>query len=98
MATETLEVGDAAAPGMPQLDFSTFPNQIFWLVVTLIVMYLILSRVALPRIASILACNASRRFGSGVSDDIGFSLCHLRQVRSTNSPSQRVTLEYLNHL
>jgi len=27
----------ASAPGMPQLDFSTFPNQIFWLVVTLVV-------------------------------------------------------------
>ncbi|AVO36828.1 F0F1 ATP synthase subunit B' [Pukyongiella litopenaei] len=44
-----------AAPGMPQLDFSSFPNQIFWLVVTLVVIYLILSRVALPRIAGILA-------------------------------------------
>jgi F-type H+-transporting ATPase subunit b len=43
------------AVGMPQLDFSTFPNQIFWLVVTLVVLYLILSRVALPRIGSILA-------------------------------------------
>jgi F-type H+-transporting ATPase subunit b len=40
---------------MPQLDFSTFPNQIFWLVVTLVVVYLILSRLALPRIASVLA-------------------------------------------
>ncbi len=55
MATEIHEVVDAAAPGMPQLDFSTFPNQIFWLVVTLVVIYLILSRVALPRIADILA-------------------------------------------
>ncbi len=44
-----------AAPGMPQLDFGHFPNQIFWLVVTLVVIYLILSRVALPRIGSILA-------------------------------------------
>ena len=44
-----------SAPGMPQLDFSTFPNQIFWLVVTLVVLYLILSRVALPRIATVLA-------------------------------------------
>lgn len=43
------------AVGMPQLDFSTFPNQIFWLVVTLVVIYLILSRVALPRIGSVLA-------------------------------------------
>ncbi len=43
------------AVGMPQLDFATFPNQIFWLVVTLVVLYMILSRVALPRIGSILA-------------------------------------------
>ncbi|MEX0286320.1 MAG: F0F1 ATP synthase subunit B' [Paracoccaceae bacterium] len=63
MATETHNATDGAvdahaaaeAGGMPQLDFSTFPNQIFWLVVTLVVIYLILSRVALPRIAGILA-------------------------------------------
>ena len=48
-------VKDAGGAGMPQLDFSTFPNQIFWLVVTLVVIYLILSRVALPRIGSVLA-------------------------------------------
>ena len=41
--------------GMPQLDFATYPNQIFWLVVALIAIYLILSRVALPRIGGILA-------------------------------------------
>ncbi len=44
----------ASAVGMPQLDFSTFGNQIFWLVVALIAIYLILSRVALPRIGRIL--------------------------------------------
>ena len=44
-----------SAPGMPQLDFSTFPNQIFWLIVTLVVLYLVLSRVALPRIAIVLS-------------------------------------------
>ena len=54
MATEATEAA-AEAPGMPQLDFSTFPNQIFWLVVTLVVIYLVLSKVALPRIASVLA-------------------------------------------
>lgn len=53
MATEP--GAEEAATGLPQLDFSTFPNQIFWLVVTLIVIYLILDRVALPRIASVLA-------------------------------------------
>ncbi|MEY8840678.1 F0F1 ATP synthase subunit B', partial [Cribrihabitans sp. XS_ASV171] len=44
-----------SAIGMPQLCFDWFPNQIFWLVVTLVVIFLVLSRVALPRIAAILA-------------------------------------------
>ena len=54
MATEPTGVEDSAG-GLPQLDFSTFPNQIFWLVVTLVVIYLILSKVALPRIAGVLS-------------------------------------------
>lgn len=45
----------AEAAGMPQLDFGTFPNQVFWLLVTLVAIYFVLSRVALPRIASVLA-------------------------------------------
>ena len=45
----------AAAVGMPQLDFSTFGNQIFWLLVALAIIYFALSRVALPRINRILA-------------------------------------------
>ncbi|ARJ70851.1 F0F1 ATP synthase subunit B' [Paracoccus contaminans] len=44
----------AASAGMPQLDFSTFGNQIFWLLVALALIYLILSRVAIPRIGRIL--------------------------------------------
>lgn len=55
MATETTGDVVADAPGMPQLDFSTFPNQIFWLLVTLVVIYFVLSRIALPRIGSVLA-------------------------------------------
>jgi F-type H+-transporting ATPase subunit b len=45
----------ASGVGMPQLDITTFSNQIFWLVVTMVVLYLIMSRVALPRIAAVLA-------------------------------------------
>ncbi|MBV1864180.1 MAG: F0F1 ATP synthase subunit B' [Rhodobacteraceae bacterium] len=61
MASETTtEAGHGAAAaehyeGMPQLNFDWFPNQIFWLVVTLVVIYLVLVKVALPRIASVLA-------------------------------------------
>ena len=59
--TQAAENGaDAAAHGaepvgMPQLDFATFPNQIFWLVVALVAIYLILTRIALPRIEAVLA-------------------------------------------
>lgn len=62
MATQVEGVTDAAAigaadagPAMPQLDFATFPNQIFWLLVALIAIYYVLSRIALPRIGAILA-------------------------------------------
>ena len=55
MATETQSAAEASAPGMPQLDITTFGNQIFWLLLALVAIYFILSRVALPRIADILA-------------------------------------------
>jgi F-type H+-transporting ATPase subunit b len=46
---------ETAKAGMPQLDFSTFPNQIFWLVVTLFVIFFVLKLIALPRIGATLA-------------------------------------------
>ena len=56
-ATESLAggVAHAEATGLPQLNFETFPNQIFWLAVTLVIIYLVLTRVALPRIGAVLA-------------------------------------------
>lgn len=49
--THGAEHGAAAASGgMPQLDFTTFPSQIFWLIVALVALYYILSRIALPKI------------------------------------------------
>jgi F-type H+-transporting ATPase subunit b len=44
---------------MPQLDISTWGNQIFWLLVALVVIYFVLSRVALPRIGAVLAERSS---------------------------------------
>lgn len=68
MATETHDAGNGAAQaasscvdshggaiGMPQLCPEWMGNQIFWLVVTLVVIFFVLSRIALPRIAAILA-------------------------------------------
>lgn len=54
MATACVKEG-GYADGMPQLCFDWFPNQIFWLVVTLVVIFFVLSRFAIPRIAAVLA-------------------------------------------
>ena len=59
MATEHAaeQAGGQAAEhvtGMPQLDFSTFPSQIFWSLVALVALFFMLSRIAIPRIAGVL--------------------------------------------
>lgn len=43
------------ATGLPQLDLSTFANQIFWLLVALPVLYWVVAKVALPRIGAVLS-------------------------------------------
>lgn len=41
--------------GLPQLDVTTFANQIFWLIVTMLVLYWVIAKIALPRIAAVLS-------------------------------------------
>jgi len=61
MATETTESVSACldsgggAVGLPQLCGDWFGNQIFWLAVALVVLFFLLSRIALPRISAIMA-------------------------------------------
>ena len=46
---------DNNAVGMPQLDFSTFPNQIFWLVVFCVILFAIVKLFIIPRMEDIFA-------------------------------------------
>ena len=67
--SETVEGAKALAKkaevGLPQLDFTTFPSQIFWLVVAIFVLFQLMNRVALPRIASVLEERAD-----AIADDL----------------------------
>ncbi|MEM8741680.1 MAG: F0F1 ATP synthase subunit B' [Pseudomonadota bacterium] len=63
MATETTEGTENV--GLPQLDFASWDSQIFWLVVSLVVLYLLLSRIALPRIEGVIEDRAD-----AIADDL----------------------------
>jgi F-type H+-transporting ATPase subunit b len=45
---------------MPQLDLSTFPSQIFWLAVIFLLLYVLMARVGLPRVAAMIDARKAR--------------------------------------
>lgn len=56
---------EAASGGLPQFDFSTWSSQIFWLVVTFGLLYLILTYIILPKIGGGIAERGDR-----IADDL----------------------------
>ncbi|GEM_PF-592146 len=52
--TRAAEVLSKYYEGMPQLDLNAFPNQIFWMVTALVMIYFIISKIAFPRISGVL--------------------------------------------
>ncbi|MEO0823435.1 MAG: F0F1 ATP synthase subunit B' [Pseudomonadota bacterium] len=66
MATEqAVEAMEHGSSGLPQLDFNTWPSQIIWAAVALVLLYQLLNRIALPRISGILEERAD-----AIADDL----------------------------
>ena len=51
-----LAAGDksGSSSGLPQLDISTWPSQLFWLVVTFLIGYILISSLVVPSVSSVL--------------------------------------------
>jgi F-type H+-transporting ATPase subunit b len=80
--------GGEAAVGMPQLDPSIYPNLIFWLLVALVALYLVLSRVALPRIGTVLL-----ERNEAISNDIEQAAAYKRDAEEAEAAYMRALAE-----
>ncbi|WP_262690254.1 F0F1 ATP synthase subunit B family protein [Kordiimonas aestuarii] len=54
MAQTHTEVADHGQGGLPQFDATTFESQLVWLFLSFIVLFVIVSRMALPRVTKVL--------------------------------------------
>lgn len=86
--TATTAAEGSASVGMPQLDPTTFANQIFWLVLTLLLIWWVLSRIALPRIGGVLADRQN-----AISGDLGAAEEFKRKARDAEAAYEKALTE-----
>ena len=72
----------AAGAGLPQLDISTWPSQLFWLVVLFGAGYIIMAKLVTPRIGAVLEERRAR-----LDDD-------LSRARAASEDAARIRAEY----
>jgi len=76
------------APGekhtFPPFESQQFPSQIFWLALTFILLYVLMSRIALPRIGSIFAARSKR-----INDDLAAANRFKEQSEAANAAYQK---------
>jgi F-type H+-transporting ATPase subunit b len=73
---------------MPQFDVSTFPSQIFWLVVWFVILYVLMAKLGLPRIAVAIEARRQRR-----EDDLARAVQLQAEAEAANVAFQRTMAE-----
>lgn len=73
---------------MPQFDVSTFPSQLFWLVVWFVILYIVMSQIGLPRIAASVDARRRRR-----EDDLAGAVRMKAEAEAANDAFQRTMAE-----
>ena len=71
---------------MPQLDFATFPSQILWLFLTFAVLYIVMAKIALPKLA-----NAIELRRDIIARD-------LEEAKNFRDESEKAQIEYENSI
>ena len=72
------------AGGLPQLDASTYASQVFWLLVTFALLYLLMDRVFLPRLGGVIEERRNR-----IADDYDQAAEFQRQAEDAEAGYER---------
>jgi F-type H+-transporting ATPase subunit b len=83
---------------MPQLDPAVWPTQLIWLAITFIALYLIVWRVALPRIAEVLEARQRKldddlKKAGALKDEAESSLAEYEKMRADAQASAHQVLQ-----
>ena len=73
---------------MPQMDFAMYAPQIVWLVITFAVLYFLMARAALPRIAAILAARDAK-----ITNDLNAAQAMKVQADAAQANYDRIAAE-----
>lgn len=86
--TPAFAASEQSKAGMPQFDPSGFAPQIVWLAITFIALYLVMSKVALPRIAEVLQDRARR-----VEDNLAKAEALTREAEAAREAYEKAVAE-----
>jgi F-type H+-transporting ATPase subunit b len=63
-AADTHAAAEGENLGFPQLNISTYASQVFWLFISFILLYALMSKIALPRIGEVVDMRQSQKTGN----------------------------------